>query len=194
MSLDQAMSRYGSHMGPIVVSPSPLWRPDAGSLWASNGVNRGEAGDVTSDLDSAAQGMVSYLNAQGCGPDATIGQFQAAYNAVYSPAIAIDNKYGPETAAALTRLIQDTTAQGVPVVPSAPPICVYGATSTPATSPLTGPLGSATNATGTRVAQAGMGNWGWAALAAGAALFLLANSKNPPKWVKRAGLHAGRRR
>lgn len=30
MSLDQAMSRFGSHMGPIVTNPqpSPMWRPD----------------------------------------------------------------------------------------------------------------------------------------------------------------------
>ncbi len=221
MSLDQAMSRYGVGMGPIVrgPSPSPLWSgPDvgadrqygAGALDTGAGRSHGarghsgpgdygEAGSISADLESAAQMMISYLQGQGCGPDATIGDFQTTYNASYSPSLAVDRKYGPATRAALVQVLADSQqVTGAETLPngltglSAPAACSYPgpAPAATTTSPTTSPGGSA-------VSLASLGGskpwlWGLAALVAGGVL--LSQSKHPPRWARKLGLHRRARR
>jgi hypothetical protein len=56
-SLDQALSRFSSHRGPIVVSPSPLWTPATGQ---AGHLARMEAGDTnveTGDPANADQNL-----------------------------------------------------------------------------------------------------------------------------------------
>ena len=45
MNLDQALSRYASHRGPIVVSPSPMFRADAGAFMEAGDTNVSDQGD-----------------------------------------------------------------------------------------------------------------------------------------------------
>jgi hypothetical protein len=76
LSLDQSLARYASHRGPIVVSPSPLFRPDAGRF-------TDEAGDTnvsdTGDPANADQGLPGNAQAQtpedplAWGPDSPLG-------------------------------------------------------------------------------------------------------------------------
>lgn len=212
MSLDQAMSRFGSRMGPIVSSatprptPSPMWQPDfapdrqfgAGRVGRSRGHSAlpaygepgwDDAGAISADLASAATMMIDYLKAHGCGPDATIGDFQDTFNQTYSPPLKLDNKYGPETKAALEHVIADAAIPSALAEATAPPACSYVAPIQPASPGQAQP--NAPPGGGGQTQQASMfsSSWTWAALAVGAAAIVISRSKHPPRWARQIGLH-----
>jgi len=204
-------------MGPIVrgPEPSPLWHPDVGpdrqygagrlsEAGASGGRSSrgrghsgprdyGEAGDVPADLESAASMMITYLTTQGCGPDASIGDFQTAFNAAgYTPALTVDNKYGALTRASLVQVLSDSQqVTGAATLPNtltnaaAPPACAY------APAPVAPRPATVIPAPGAPVLQASLASnpwvWGVAALVAGG--MLLSRSKHPPRWARKIGLH-----
>lgn len=192
MSLDQAMSRYGAHMGPIVSSPSPMYRPHApdrqlgagraGSHggWES-GPHADEAGAVSQALGDATTQLLTFLQENGCSAAfaGVCGNFQVAYNNEYAPTIAVDDKYGPETHNALARVIADAGYEA-----AAPAPCVYAAPVAPSPAP------APSHPSAPVVAHASMLTTGpvfWGLAAAAVAVAVLAKSKHPPHWVKRIG-------
>jgi hypothetical protein len=218
MSMDQAMSRFGSHMGPIVGSPrpfSPMWQPDfapdrelgAGRAGAARGrghsamrsmFDYGEAGDISANLDSAAHALIDYVTHQGYGPDPTISDFQDAFNHEFAPPtpLAVDGRYGRLTHDALESVIHAAPASSDLAQETAPPA--------PAPAPSGGGGGGgpgtvvlpATTITGTPpvahpVSQASMFSspWTWAGLALIAGAAVISQSKHPPRWARKIGLH-----
>jgi hypothetical protein len=65
-SLDQALSRFSSHRGPIVVSPSPLWTPATGQ---AGHLSRMEAGDTNVETGDQTQSNVEPGSASILGGD-----------------------------------------------------------------------------------------------------------------------------
>jgi hypothetical protein len=204
-------------MGPIVSSatprptPSPMWQPDFGPdrQFGAGAVGRArgrkghsgpyedlsdygeagweDAGAISADLASAAQMMITYLTAHGCGPDATIGDFQDTFNQTYSPPIKVDNKYGPTTKAALEHVIADAAIPSALAEATAPPACSYVApVEPPGQAQPNAPLGGTNQ---TQQASTFSSPWTWAALAAAAAAVVIARSKHPPRWARQIGLH-----
>jgi hypothetical protein len=171
MSLDVAMSRFGSHMGPIVVTPSPLWSPDAGPGRQTGAGALSEAGAVAS-LDVAAAALIAFYGANDCSvsPNGVVRQFQESYNAAYLGGhISVDDLYGPQTHDALTKAVADMAP--VSTFGDAPPPCVAA---TPASHPAA-----------PQVQGSGMLLLGLAAGAA--ALYLLAKKKRHVhvlKWAR----------
>lgn len=165
MSLDTSMSRYGSHMGPIVSrpNPSPFYQPDyspdrevgAGRAGAPRGRGHGgspvyddEAGSINDDLSQATQQMIDFLHDNGCAvsPTGIVGNFQILYNRDYQGRLAVDDKYGPLTKAATDHVLADSQlVSGGETLPnrltgySSPSPCTYHSTAlaprTPAPSP-----------------------------------------------------------
>lgn len=213
MSLDQAMSRFGSHMGPIVVSPEPRPGPYYQGDFPPDreyGAGRmhfyGEAGDLSNNMASATQAMLDYLHFHGCGPDATIGDFQDTFNSEFAPPtpLAVDNKYGSLTRTALLHVIASAPASSDLASAAAPAACHYqtspgpGTYTVPATTVTpTAPISQVTPAPATHpVAMAGAATggifdspWTWALILAAAAAATISQSKHPPKWARKMGLH-----
>ena len=189
MALDDAMSRYGANMAPIVRSPTPqpsaYFQPDfaadrqasAGRLW--------EAGAPADDLAQALGMLTSFYAQNPCtvDPAGIVGAFQIAYNAQHSPPLVVDDKYGPKTAAAVASVNNGT----------APPSC-YPASSPAGPGTLAVPVTTitgnapapATSSSPTTLAGMPTPSSPWLlALGAGAAgLFLLSRSKRRPRWMR----------
>ena len=216
MSLDTAMARYGSAMGPMMhgPTPSPLWSPDilapdrqwgAGALEAgfsgahsrgrghSGPRDYGEAGDVGPALEQAALQLIDDLAREGCA--ALAGNFQIAYNAVYSPEIVVDDEYGKATKAALERVIADAAVPTLLAEKTAPPACAYAprpSTSHPTASPSaapTAPVMQALMLGGSRRPFDRVDLWGLATAALVVGAILISRSKHPPRWARKIGLH-----
>lgn len=195
MSLDRAMSRFGSHMGPIVrrPSPSPLWRPDVGEdrQYGAGGLTGGEAGAVPQDLIDAAANMKTFLEIEGCGvsPAGVVRRFQELFNANHSPAIATDDHYGPETMGALDQVIADADAdQPGTFQTTAPPAC-HAAHVSPAPPPPPGPKPTPSHTPVAPLQASIFGSgWTWATALVVAGAVLIARSKHPPKWARQIGL------
>lgn len=205
MSLDQAMSRFGSHVGPSVRSPtpSPLARVDAGPdrqygagrLGASHafalesGPSRGdddEAGAISQALSDATAQLLTFLQENGCSAAfaGVCGNFQVAYNNEYSPAIGVDDKYGSETQNALARVIADAGYEA-----AAPAACNYQVAPAAPSAPV--PARPAATPVAPAVMHAGMMPTSpvfWGLAAAAVAVAVLAKSKHPPHWVRRLGM------
>jgi hypothetical protein len=202
LSLDQAMSRFGSHMGPIVrsPSPSPVWSPDsgadrqygAGALVGWAGALE-EAGDVDPNLWDAATTLEQFLTQNGCNADPAgiCGNFQNAWNVTGAqPALTVDDKYGPATRAALQSVLNQVPSGPIAVAPAA---CYAAAgTSAPAATAPAMPMPGASTPTAPAPLAAsvagGSNRWMLAALAVAAGLLVLKSSKKKPRWARKAGL------
>jgi hypothetical protein len=192
MSLDQAMSRFGSRMGPIVQGPmpSPMWSgPDAGPARESGtgalGMGAGEAGaPLPNDLNDAATTLLSVLQNNGCAvsPQA-VSVFQAAYNVHYAPPLAVDGKYGVLTRAGLGRVIADADPGDFSVYgQAAPAACSYAA---PVVRPSPAPAPAAPAPLAASMVPSSP--WVWALAAVAGGVYLL-SKKRKPHWVRRLGL------
>jgi hypothetical protein len=210
MSLDRAMSRFGSHMGPIVnkPTPSPLWSPDvgpdrqygAGRVHGHADRNYGagrilvEAGDVAADIVAAAQQTIDFIDQNGCGPSPAgiVANFQALFNRDYSPKISVDDRYGQQTQGAVDQVVADANAQTPGSMPkTAPAACTYAAPVAPSPSPSPQPSPSLPVAPLLGVQHASMlsSGWTWAGLLVLAGAVVISKSKHPPKWARQIGLH-----
>jgi len=80
-------------------------------------------GQPSGSLISAAQAVFNQYNNGGCpAGGGVVSAFQTAYNAEYSPAIAVDDLYGTNTMSALDQVISDSPAGTFSN--TAPPGCV----------------------------------------------------------------------
>ena len=232
MSLDQAMSRFGSHMGPIVTGPRPhsaIWQPDfspdrevgAGRTGAPRGRGHGGGPGRNSPMDygeaglpadateqAAAVAMADALHAHGY-KRSDMGVYKEFQHSV---GLNPDGFPGTKTMQELKDVLFSLGDEfpNVPIYPwlssggydgvnaplwsewapgAAPPGGGGGTYVAPPTTVL------GTQGTRTPVAQASMGGsmfdspWTWAILLAGGAAVAISQSKHPPRWARKIGLH-----
>jgi hypothetical protein len=212
MSLDAAMSRFGSHMGPVVVSPQPRPGPYYQGDYPPDrqyGAGHVEAGDISTTVHDTAMALVSFYASSTCAssPGGVVSAFQRAFNRDFAPSLAVDDKYGPATQDALDHVIAAAPASSDLSQVKSPPPCypgpgtytapvttIYG-TPSPSASPISVAPSSPTPATptATPVARASMMDspWTWVGIAALVAAASISQSKHPPKWARKIGLAQG---